>query len=308
MEKQFHIPVLGRTVVERLLTSAAGTFIDGTIGGGGHAELFLEQLSDQGMYIGIDRDSEAIAFAKKRLKRYKNISFYHGIFSEIDLALKKFDIDKVDGILLDLGVSSHQIDEDRRGFAFRPGVNLDMRMDEHENITAANVLNRFSENDLIKIFREYGEERHSARIARLICTQRVKGEIRKSDQLLEIINRCVPARFALKSYARIFQALRIEVNDELNILKTALEQSLLYLKPGGRIGVIAYHSLEDRIVKQFFNREENPCVCPPELPLCVCGKRPRMKRIRPYLIKPDTAETVENPRSRSAKLRIGERL
>jgi len=304
----YHVPVLYKEVVASLMINPDGVYYDGTLGGGGHAELFLRALSNKAIYIGVDRDQEAIEFAGKRLSNYTNLITYNGTFDMFEAVMKNAGVEKLDGILLDLGVSTHQIDEDARGFTFRPGVPLDMRMNNTGTITAADILNTYDEDKLVEIFKNYGEERFSKNIARRIVKIREETKIITSDQLLEIINKSVPGKFLVKSYARIFQALRIEVNNELDILKAALEQSIIYLKKGGRLGVIAYHSGEDRIVKEFIQKQENPCECSKDLPYCVCGKKPQMRRIKPYPITPSVKEIGENPRARSAKFRVGERL
>ena len=304
----YHVPVMGQEICDKLLRNKDGNYYDGTLGGGGHARLFLKKLSPAGHYIAVDRDEEAIAYARDALRQYSNITFYHGVFSEIGPAIKSAGVDALDGILLDLGVSSHQIDADNRGFAFRPGVRLDMRMDKRQPRTAAAILAEYELRDLSKIFREYGEERQAHRIAREVVRQRNEAPIVQSEQLMKIIARCVPGQHLTKSYARIFQALRIEVNGELDVLQQTLEASLDYLKPGGRLAVLSYHSLEDRIVKNFIRKQENPCECPPELPYCVCGKKPQMKKVPPAFIKAGTEEINKNPRARSAVLRIGERI
>ena len=210
--------------------------------------------------------------------------------------------------MLDLGVSSWQIDEDKRGFSFRPGLKLDMRMNTEQNLNAEWIINNYKEEELKRIFKEYGEERFSGRIARLIVEQRSKHRLSTSTDLIKIIDRCVNPRFAIKSYARIFQAVRIEVNDELNILRDALEKAVHFLKTRARLAVITYHSLEDRIVKNFYRDQENPCICPPEIPVCSCGRKPLLKRIRPNFISASANETAGNPRARSAKLRVAEKV
>ncbi len=308
MLDDYHIPVLGQEICAKLLTNLNGNYYDGTLGGGGHAELILNHLTPSSHYIAVDRDSEAISFAFKRLGKFSNITFYQGIFSSFGPALEKAGISDLDGVLLDLGVSSHQIDNDQRGFAFRPGVALDMRMNANDETTAADILATYEQDALKDIFKKYGEERHAGRIAKEIVARRASGPIRSSEQLMQIIQRCVPGKFLTKSYARIFQALRIEVNQELKILEDALAESLNYLKTGGRIAVLSYHSLEDRIVKVFLQEQENPCTCPPDLPYCVCGKKPVMKRIKPSFITASEQEIKQNPRARSAKMRVGEKL
>ncbi|HHJ53441.1 MAG TPA: 16S rRNA (cytosine(1402)-N(4))-methyltransferase RsmH, partial [Caldithrix abyssi] len=243
-----------------------------------------------------------------KLRHFANIRLVHREFDETEDILRQAEVEKVDGVLLDLGVSSHQIDADERGFAFRPGVALDMRMDRGQSFTAADILAKYSERELTRVFREYGEERFARRIANKIVAARAKQPLALSDQLLEIIRQSVPGQMVVKSYARIFQALRIEVNQELERLKNALHGWLEHLNPGGRMVVISYHSLEDRIVKQFFKEQENPCICPPEFPVCVCGRKPQIRRIRPFLIRPEEDEIKDNPRARSAKMRVGEKL
>lgn len=304
----YHVPVMAQEICDGLLTNANGNYLDGTLGGGGHAEFLLEKLNPTACYIAIDRDPEALDFAARRLKCFTNVFYYQGIFSEMEAAMRVAGVEQLDGILLDLGVSSHQIDSDSRGFAFRPGVLLDMRMDTNDVLTAIDVLNTYTISELTFVFKEYGEERFAGRIAREVIKRRGREEIVISNQLMDIIRRCVPGRFLTKSYARIFQALRIEVNRELVILKEALKNAIPLLKPGGRIAVISYHSLEDRIVKNFIRKQENPCVCPPELPYCVCGKKPRLKKIKPAFITAGAEEIKQNPRARSAKLRIGEKI
>ena len=307
--KEYHKPVLADKVRQMLLVDPDGVYLDGTLGGGGHAEQLLNHLTQKALYIGIDRDTQAIEFAKKRLEKFPNVRFFHGVFADMDSALRQFGLGQVDGILLDLGISSHQVDDETRGFTFRSGVRLDMRMNPgEEGPTAADILNTYAYRDLLRIFREYGEERHSGCIARRVVQRRDEQPFVVSDDLIRIIDRCVPRKHVKKSYARIFQALRIEVNGELEQLRDALEKAPVLLKPGGRLVVISYHSLEDRIVKNFLRKQENPCECPPELPVCQCGKLPTMKRVRPYLIVPDEDEMQRNPRARSAKMRVGEKL
>lgn len=307
-QDKYHIPVLGRQVVRFLVTRPDGVYLDGTLGGGGHAALILQQLTPRAVYIGVDRDEEALSAAREKLRHFANIRLVHWAFDETEDILRQAEVEKVDGVLLDLGVSSHQIDADERGFAFRPGVALDMRMDRGQSFTAADILAEYSERELTRVFREYGEERFARRIANKIVAARAKQPLIQSDQLLEIIRQSVPGQMVVKSYARIFQALRIEVNQELERLKNALHGWLEHLNPGGRMVVISYHSLEDRIVKQFFKEQENPCICPPEFPVCVCGRKPQMRRIRPLLIRPEEDEIKDNPRARSAKMRVGEKL
>jgi len=299
---------LGQEVCEYLITDSAGVYLDGTLGGGGHAQMILQRLSSRARYIGVDRDAQALAHAKQRLAAFPNLVLFRGVFSQIPEALSAAGVPALDGVLLDLGVSSYQIDADERGFAFRPGLALDMRMDAGESLTAEAVLATYPEKELRRIFKEYGEERHSGRIARMIVRQRAQHPFKTSDDLIRVIDRAVPRQHVVKSYARIFQALRIEVNQELQHLERTLSAALDFLKPGGRLVVISYHSLEDRMVKHFLMKQEKPCVCPPEYPVCICGRKPRLRRIKPYLITPVEEEVKQNPRARSAKMRVGEKI
>jgi 16S rRNA (cytosine1402-N4)-methyltransferase len=306
--RPYHVPVLTDDIVRILTVKKNAVILDGTLGGGGHAEALLHSLGPEALYIGVDRDEEAIEYSRQRLKGYSNIVFYHGSFNNVEEAIREAEVTYVDGILLDLGVSSHQIDADERGFAFRRGLDLDMRMNRGESKTAADILNTYTESELFRVFSEYGEERYSRRIARGVVRSRENRKISKSDALMDIIRGCIAPAHLVKSYARIFQALRIEVNQELDILKMALKTGLDYLSNEGRLAVITYHSLEDRLVKQFIRGQEKPCTCPPDLPYCVCGKTPRMKRFKPEVISPDQEEVAQNPRARSAKLRVGEKI
>jgi 16S rRNA (cytosine1402-N4)-methyltransferase len=295
-------------VARHLITDREGIYLDGTLGGGGHAEIILSRLMETALYIGIDRDNDAVNYASERLKNYVNFQGYCTSFDNIESVLSKENIGQFHGLFLDLGVSSWQIDQDERGFSFRPGVNLDMRMDSTQSLNAHWIINNYTAEDLKRIFKEYGEERNSGKIARLITQQRMEKEILKSTDLLKIIDRCVNPRFATKSYARIFQALRIEVNNELNILKKTLDIAVEKLRKGGKLVVLTYHSLEDRIVKQFLHNQENPCTCPPGLPVCVCQKVAKLKLTKPHFIIATDDEIGENPRARSAKLRVAEKI
>jgi len=308
-DSNYHVPVLAEQVCRYLITDEKGVYLDGTLGGGGHAEHILKKLDAEALYIGLDRDPEALTFSKKRLARFKNVVFYHGVFTEMEAAMQLANVETLTGVLLDLGISSYQVDQEARGFTFRSDVPLDMRMDpSRQQLTAADVLNHYDYRELIRIFRQYGEEARAACIARQIVKQRKTTPIVSSGQLLKLIDRCVGGKHLKKSYARIFQALRIEVNQELELLSSALNLAVSKLKKGGRLVVISYHSLEDRIVKNFLREQENPCICPPELPECICGRQPTMKALKPKLIRPDEQEVKKNPRARSAKMRVGEKL
>ena len=306
--QSYHLPVLLSEVSNYLITNPEGIYLDGTLGGGGHAEYIINKIKDSAQYIGIDQDKEAIEYSKARLKKFSNFFSFHYNFSELDLVLTQLKLNVIDGILLDLGVSSYQIDNENRGFSYMKDADLDMRMDRDSGQTAAELLNLADEKELSSIFFYYGEERKSRKIAREIVRYRKKESIQRSDQLKSIISRVVDPRFKIKSYARIFQALRIAINKELEKLEETLEKSLPYLKQGGRILVISYHSLEDRIVKNFFRKKANPCTCPYELPQCVCGLKPEVKILTPKVVKASKKEINENPRARSALLRVGEKI
>jgi 16S rRNA (cytosine1402-N4)-methyltransferase len=306
--RSYHLPVLLSEVSKFLITNPEGIYLDGTLGGGGHAEHILTTLSKNGQYIGIDQDREAVQYSKKRLSRFTNVIYHQGNFVDLDVLLRKLKIKSIDGILLDLGISSYQIDTDERGFSYMKDTDLDMRMDRDGSSTAADLLNDLDEKELSTLFYTYGEERRAKQIAREIVLYRKKQKIQRSDQLRNIIDRVVFTRFKIKSYARIFQALRIAVNRELDVLEETLEKVIPFLHVGGRCLVISYHSLEDRIVKNVFRKKANPCICPPEFPQCVCGRKPELKIVTPKAIKASEQEIKENPRARSAVLRVGEKI
>ncbi len=305
----FHEPVLLKQVVELLVIDKSGTYLDGTLGGGGHAEAIVEQLDDPGKLIGLDLDDEAISHARSRLKGYKQrMIFQQWNFREAGDMLNTLQIKQIQGMLLDLGMSSHQIDSRKRGFGFSVDSPLDMRMNTQQKLTAYDIANSYSETELSALFKEYGEERHFRAIARAIVKQRTRAPIRTTAELRDTVSKVLPPQKRVKSLARIFQALRIAVNDELNNLSEALNASVNYLAPGGRMVVISYHSLEDRIVKNFFKQESSRCVCPPEFPLCVCGKKGRLRILTKKALRPSDDEVRRNPRSRSARLRAAERV
>jgi 16S rRNA (cytosine1402-N4)-methyltransferase len=308
MGQAYHVPVMVQEVLGTLVHRKDGTYFDGTLGGGGHAEFILSKLDDTAHYLGIDRDEQAINVSRKRLAGFLNFKAFQTTFEQIGSVLNEAGFTSLDGILLDLGVSSWQIDNDDRGFSFRKGLSLDMRMDSRQDLTAEWILNNYSKDELRKIFKEYGEERFSGKIAYRVMKAREEKKIERSGEVLALIDRCVNPRFATKSYARIFQALRIEVNNELEILKQSLKESIKYLGKEGRLVVITYHSLEDRIVKNFMRDAENPCTCPPEFPVCVCEKKQKLKRIKPHFIQPSQEEIKTNPRARSAKIRAAIRV
>lgn len=308
MNIPYHVPALCEEVFSFLITSQNGIYVDGTLGGGGHAEYLLTRLDKESLYVAIDQDSDAINYAKNRLSKFTNISYHYCNFFELDKVLDKLKLKKVNGLLLDLGVSSFQIDNHNRGFSYMQDAELDMRMDKEATVTAADILNSTDETKLIDIIRNYGEERQARRIAKQIIIEREKKPLYRTSQLKEIIQKVVPTRFEIKTYARVFQALRIMVNCELDNLQAVLDNGIKYLAEGGRLVVISYHSLEDRIVKRFLKTKEHPCTCPPEFPQCMCNKIPEIKILTRKVIKPKTAEIESNPRVRSARLRAGVKI
>ncbi|MGE5633007.1 MAG: 16S rRNA (cytosine(1402)-N(4))-methyltransferase RsmH [Caulobacteraceae bacterium] len=307
-----HIPVLLNETMEYLSPKPGGIYVDGTLGGAGHSEEILKRITPEGKLIGIDQDENALRAAKERLKHFEgNVIIVHDNFRNIRSIVQTNGFEKVDGILLDIGVSSHQLDEEERGFSYMNDGPLDMRMDRSAKYDASDLVNGASEQELSRIIKEYGEEKWAARIAKFIVEERKKDRIDSTLKLVEIIKKAIPAaarREGGHPAKRTFQALRIAVNDELNVLESAVKDAIDILKPGGRIAVITFHSLEDRIVKTLFNDMEKPCTCPPQFPVCVCGKEPI---IRVITRKPVTAGEEElnfNTRSKSAKLRAAERV
>jgi 16S rRNA (cytosine1402-N4)-methyltransferase len=308
MNSSYHVPVLSSEVIDYIISDKSGIYVDCTLGGGGHSNLILNKLSTDAMLIGIDQDEDAIQTARKTLAEFKNIQLVQDNFKNISKILENLKVDEIDGLLLDLGVSSYQIDSKDRGFSYNVDTALDMRMNQNDTLTAADILNEYSREDLANIFFTYGEERKSRVIANLILREREKELFKSTYQLIKIIEKVVHPKFKIKSFSRIFQALRIEVNKELESLKLVLDDSLNSLKKGGRLAVISYHSLEDRIVKRFFKFWDNPCTCPKELPICGCGKIAQIKIITRKAIKATSSEVAINSRARSAVLRVGEKL
>ncbi len=303
-----HISVLLSETIEGLAIKPGGLYADCTLGGAGHS---IEILKSGGRLIGIDRDAEAIQAAKERLADYKDVIFVHDNFSNIKQIFKERSIDGADGFLLDLGVSSYQFDKAERGFSYNYDAPLDMRMDRTSKLTAYDVVNSYTGDELYRIIRDYGEERWAKRISEFIINERQRKEIRTTFELTEIIKKAIPKKARQEGghpSKRTFQAIRIEVNDELGILERSVEQMVELLNPGGRICVITFHSLEDRIIKNTFRRLENPCTCPREFPVCVCGKKPVLKIISKKPLTVSEEELRLNRRSHSAKLRIGEKL
>lgn len=305
-----HTPVMLNECIEGLNINPDGIYVDGTLGGAGHSKEIAKRLSKKGMLIGIDRDEEALKAAKENLKEFSNVKYVHGNHDEIKEILEEFNIDKVDGILLDLGVSSYQLDERNRGFSYLGSNELDMRMDQTQSLTAKDVVNNYDEEKLANIIFEYGEEKFSRNIARNICKYRAEKVIETTDELVKIIEESIPKSKQKDGHPakRTFQAIRIEVNGELAILNKAIEDGVKHLNKGGRMAIITFHSLEDRIVKLKYRELANPCTCPKEFPVCVCGRKPLVKIISRKAIEPSKEEVEENPRSRSAKLRVLEKL
>ncbi len=306
-----HKSVLLDECIEGLNIKPNGIYVDGTLGGAGHSSEIIKKLSDQGKLIGIDRDDEALKAAKERLKEYSNVTYYHGNHDDIKEILEDLNIEKVDGILLDLGVSSYQLDERNRGFSYLGENVLDMRMDKTQKLDAKIVVNNYKEEELAKIIYDYGEERFSRQIAKNICIERKKQKITTTKQLVDIIEKSIPAKFRSKDShpaKRTFQAIRIEVNDEIKPLYQTVLNSIECLKPGGRLCIITFHSLEDRAVKNAYIDAEGKCICPPGLPYCACGAIKKGKIITKKPILPTKEEMENNSRSKSAKLRIFEKI
>lgn len=301
-----HEPIMLKECLENLNIRPDGIYVDGTIGGAGHSSRIVEILNENGLLIGIDRDEEALTVSKERLSAYSNVKFVWGRHEEIKEHVHNLGIEKVDGILLDLGISSYQIDEPTRGFSYTKDAELDMRMDASQGITAKDVVNRYEKEELEKIFFEYGEEKFSKKIVSKILEARREKEISTTYELADIIRSAV-GKNAVDSFKRIFQALRIEVNGELKELRNAINDCIELLNDGGRICIITFHSLEDRIVKNAFADAEGKCSCPKDFPMCVCGYKSLGRVITRKAIIPSKEEQEFNSRSRSAKLRVFER-
>lgn len=307
-----HQPVLPSEVLAFLEPRAGGVYLDGTIGGGGHARMILEACGPAGRLIGLDRDPEALARAREVLAPFGDrVILRHANYADADRVLADLGIEGLDGMLLDLGVSSYQLDAPGRGFSFREEGPLDMRMDPSEGLTAAEVVNGFDVRELTRIFREYGEERHAGRIARRIVAARQKAPLTTTRQLADLVRETVPGGSIpgrIHPATRVFQALRIFVNRELDHVALGTAGGIDLLKPGGRLVVISFHSLEDRIVKRLFREEAKGCICPPGLPVCACGHQPRVELLTRQGVRPGGEEVAANPRARSAVLRAVRRL
>lgn len=306
-----HVSVLLNECLDALNIKDDGIYVDCTLGGAGHSSHILQRLSKEGLLIGIDQDTDALKAAGERLKEYENKKLVHNNFHNIDSILEELDIPKVDGILMDLGVSSYQLDEGERGFSYMKDAPLDMRMNRDREFSAYDVVNSYSMEDLWRIIRDYGEEKFAKRVAEFIVNRREEKPIETTLELVDIIKAAIPAKARREGphpAKRTFQAIRIEVNGELEILNRAIEDGVNRLNKGGRMAIITFHSLEDRIVKLKFRELANSCTCPKEFPICVCGKNPLVKLISRKAIEPSKEEVEENPRSRSAKLRVIERF
>ena len=306
-----HTSVLLYETVDGLDIRPDGIYVDATLGGGGHAFEVCRQLGDKGRFIGIDQDAAAIEAAGARLSSFgEKVTIVRSNYCEMRLRLRELGIDKVDGIMIDLGVSSYQLDTAERGFSYRMDALLDMRMDQRQRLTARDIVNDYSEMDLFRVIRDYGEERFAKNIAKHIVAEREKNPIETTGQLVEIIRHSIPMKMQKTSghpAKRTFQAIRIELNHELDVLRDSLDDMVDLLNPGGRICVITFHSLEDRIVKSCFQRLENPCICPSNFPVCVCGRVSKGRVVTKKPILPGKEELENNSRSKSAKLRIFER-
>ena len=306
-----HKSVLLEETVDGLAIKPDGIYVDGTLGGGGHAFEVCSRLNEQGRFIGIDQDAAAIEAASERLRDFgEKVTIIRSNYCEMKSRLHEIGVDKVDGIVIDLGVSSYQLDTAERGFSYRVDAPLDMRMDQRQQLTAREIVNTYSEADLFRVIRDYGEDKFAKNIAKHIVIERQKAPIETTGQLNEIIRHAIPMKFqktAGHPSKRTFQAIRIELNRELDVLRESLDDMIEMLNPCGRICIITFHSLEDRIVKSAFRKNENPCICPSHFPVCVCGNVSKGKVITRKPILPSEEELEYNSRSKSAKLRIFER-
>lgn len=305
-----HYSVLLEETIENLNIRQDGIYADGTLGGGGHALEVVKRLSDKGRFFGIDQDDAAIEAAGKRLSEYENrITLIRSNYCNMQAALAEYGVNKVDGIVLDLGVSSYQLDTEERGFSYRFDTTLDMRMDRRQKLTAKEIVNDYSEMELYHIIRDYGEDQFAKNIAKHIVQARSEKPIETTGELNEIIKASIPAKMRQNGHPskKTFQAIRIACNRELDVLENSLDMMIRLLNPGGRLCIITFHSLEDRIVKAAFKRAENPCTCPPEFPVCVCGKKPLGRVVTKKPILPSEEELEVNSRSKSAKLRVFEK-
>lgn len=307
-----HVSVLLNECIEGLDIKEDGTYADGTLGGAGHAGEVCKRLSEKGHFIGIDQDTNALKASTERLAYVKpQVTLVHNNFSEVAEILKEHAPDGIDGMLIDLGVSSHQLDEPSRGFSYMHDAPLDMRMNQESDFSAYEVVNEYSEDELFKVIKSYGEENWARRIAQFVVETRQEKPIETTHELVDVIKRAIPAKARKDGphpAKRTFQAIRIEVNKELDIIRPTILDVVPYLKKGGRLCIITFHSIEDRIVKHTFKELEDPCTCPRNIPMCICGKTPQVRVITRKPILPSEEELEFNPRARSAKLRIIEKL
>lgn len=306
-----HVSVLLDECIEGLNIKPDGIYVDCTLGGAGHSSEIVKRLSPKGRLIGIDQDKDALKAAGKRLEKYSNVTLVHSNFHEIKSVLDQLGIDEVDGILMDLGVSSYQLDTGERGFSYMQDAPLDMRMNRDVEFSAYDVINGYSEEELYRVIREYGEEKFAKRIAGFIVNARANKNIETTLELVDIIKAAIPAKARREGphpAKRTFQAIRIEVNNELGIINKTINDGVTKLSKGGRMAIITFHSLEDRIVKNSYRDLEKPCNCPKEFPMCVCGRKPIVKVLTRKPIEPSGEELEFNPRSRSAKLRVLEKI
>ncbi|MBR2601371.1 MAG: 16S rRNA (cytosine(1402)-N(4))-methyltransferase RsmH [Clostridia bacterium] len=312
MSAFIHEPVMLPEVLEWIRPIAGGVYCDGTLGGGGHSGAILQAAGPDAVLYGIDRDETAIAAATERLQQYPGFHAIHGNFHDARRLLEEAGAPKLDGVLLDLGVSSPQLDTPERGFSYHEDAPLDMRMDRSQGRTVAELLNTAEEAELAGIIRDFGEEKWAARIAKMICEHRAGKPMETTFDLVSAVDAAIPKAVRRKEDGhparRTFQAIRIAVNDELTPLDQAVCELVDCLKPGGRICIITFHSLEDRLVKRCFQRLQHPCICPPKAPVCTCGRKPVVRILAGGAIKPSGEETGRNPRARSAKLRVAEKL
>ena len=303
-----HKSVLLNETIDGLNVRPDGIYVDGTLGGAGHSSEIVKRLSDKGRLIGIDQDEEAIEASAKRLSEYSDrVTIVRNNYVNFRQILNELGIEKVDGILLDLGVSSHQLDDASRGFSYREDAPLDMRMDQRNPKTAADIINTYTETELYRMIRDYGEDPFAKNIAKHICIAREKAPVKTTFELVEIIKQAIPAKIREKGghpAKQTFQAIRIELNSELEVLKNSLQGMIDSLNEGGRLAVITFHSLEDRIVKQEMRVAENPCTCPPSFPVCVCGKKSKGHTLTRKPVSPSAAECEDNPRAKSSHLRV----
>ncbi len=306
-----HTSVLLQETVDGLNIRPDGIYVDGTLGGGGHSYEICRRLGEKGSIVGIDQDAAAIEAASNRLKDFgEKVTIVRSNYCDMKSRLQELGICKVDGIVLDLGVSSYQLDTAERGFSYREDAPLDMRMDTRQNMTARDIVNDYSQKELCRVIRDYGEDKFAANIAKHIVMARSKAPIETTGQLTEVIRAAIPMKYQKKSghpAKRTFQAIRIELNRELEVLRDSLDDMIDLLNPGGRLCIITFHSLEDRIVKSAFRKNENPCTCPPDFPVCVCGKVSKGSIVTRKPILPSEEELEYNSRSKSAKLRVFER-